>query len=106
MLKLSTNKKLNAVLNAIYDDLSEMGVDEIRRYKKDFPREADYNIAQHGNALVYYNDIYKMYRDAGYKSTDKYSPARIWETYKRQVGYIARQILIHENNRVRMNADN
>ena len=40
--------------------------------------------------LIYYCDIRTMYERAGYKSIVKWSDERIWETYKRQVGYIAR----------------
>lgn len=90
IIKFSKNKKLNAVLTAIYDALQDLGKDEIKRYKTKFPHESDYNIAQYGNLLIYYNDIRQLYKDAGYKSLDKFSNDKLWETYKRQVGYIAR----------------
>lgn len=92
-IKFSKNKKLNGVLNEIADELLELGINEIIRYKNEFKNESDYNIAQYGNLLVYYDDIYGLYREYGYKTTDKYSTERIWELYKRQVGYVARKII-------------
>ena len=93
MMKFSVNPKLNKVLNSIAEDLKTMGLDEVKRYYNEFKRESDYNIAQYGNLLVYYDDIYKFYRNCGYKSTDKFSPEKIWETYKRQVGFVTRELL-------------
>ena len=90
MLKLSRNKKLNSVLNVIYEDLQEVGLETIQHYKNEFKNVSDYNIAQYGNMLVWLSDIRKMYRDCGYKSMEKWSDKKIWDTYKRQVGYIAR----------------
>ena len=90
-IKFSKNKKLNTVLQAIYDDLTEnLGSDEVKRYKNKFKNEIDFNIAQYGNLLCYYNDIRQFYKNAGYKSLDKLSDGKIWNIYKRQVGYVAR----------------
>ena len=89
-IKFSKNAKLNEALSAIYEDLQEMGANEVKRYKQEFKREIDFNLAQYGNLLCYYSDIYKFYRACGYKSTDKLSTDKLWELYKRQVGYIAR----------------
>lgn len=90
MLKLSRNAKLNSVLNVIYEDLQELGLEEVKRYKQEFRGLSDFNLVEYGNLLVYYYDIRKMYRECGYKSMDKWSDQKIWDTYKRQVGYIAR----------------
>ena len=99
-MKYSKNKKLNTVLTAIendilykYDHDKKAMYEELARYKQEFPRETDYNFAQYGNLLCYYDQIYKFYRAAGYKSTEKFSIDKIWEIYKRQVGYIIREIL-------------
>lgn len=89
-IKFSKNKKLNTVLQSIYDDLAELGTDEVRRYKNKFKNEIDFNIAQYGNLLCYYNDIRQFYKNASYKSIDKFSNDKIWNIYKRQVGYVAR----------------
>lgn len=93
MKKFSKNVKLNTVLMGIYEDLKELGIDEVKRYREEFKHETDYNIAQYGNLLIYYADIKEFYKNAGYKSIEKMSDSKIWETYKRQVGYVARILL-------------
>ena len=104
MKKYSKNKKLNKVLTEIeYDIIYNLGISDLRRYIKAYPNEIDFNIAQYGNLLVYYHDIYTFYASCGYKATSKFSADKIWETYKRQVGYVARDLyrrtindIIHE----------
>lgn len=93
MNKYSKNNKLNKLLTEIENQLLEFGIDEVKRYMKEFHCEKDYNIVQYGNLLVYFADIYKLYADCGYKSTSRFSTNKIWETYKRQVGYIARGLV-------------
>lgn len=93
MKKYSKNKKLESVLSRIENQLLELGLDEVKHYKKSFPNEIDYNIAQYGCLLVYYSDVKKMYRDCGYKSLEKMSDEKVWKIYKRQVGYVARQLI-------------
>ena len=73
MKKYSKNKKLNDVLTRIENQLLELGLDEVKHYKKSFPNEIDYNIAQYGSVLVYYSDVKQMYKDCGYKSLEKMS---------------------------------
>lgn len=94
-MKYSKNVKLNKVLNQIENDLRYFEISKIARYMKDFPYEPDYNIVQYGNMLIYYWDIRKMYIEAGYKSFggNRISDNKMWEIYKRQVGYVARQIM-------------
>lgn len=92
MKKLSKNKKLNSVLNTIYEDLQELGIDEIKRYKKEFPREKDYNIAQYGNMLIYFDDVREMYNKAGYKTIKRLSNEKVWQIYLHQVRYVANLI--------------
>ena len=94
-MKYSKNVKLNTVLNQIEENLLQFGKDEIKRYMKEYPNEPDYNIAQYGNMLIYYWEIRKMYIKAGYKSfcDNRISDNKMWEIYKRQVGYVARQIM-------------
>lgn len=96
-LEFSPNRKLNGVLSEIRDDLlysmgdnPDEAKSEILRYKREFPRMSDYNIVQYGNLLVYYDDIRDFYRKHGYKSMDKLSNDALWETYKRQVGWVVR----------------
>lgn len=98
MEKYSKNKKLNGVLNEIRSDLLSMcGTEdesrrEIARYKREFPREVDFNIARYGNLLIYYNQVRSMYEKHGYLSTAKMSDQKLWQTYMRQVGYVARNL--------------
>lgn len=94
-MKYSKNVKLDNVLNQIENQLTYLELPEIARYMKDFPNEPDYNLAQYGNMLVYYWEIRKMYINAGYKSfmDNRISDNKMWEIYKRQVGYVARQII-------------
>ena len=94
-MKYSKNVKLDNVLNQIENQLTYLELPEIARYMKDFPNEPDYNLAQYGNMLVYYWEIRKMYINAGYKSfmDNRISDNKMWEIYKRQVGYVARQIM-------------
>lgn len=90
MNKYSKNVKLNNALMGIENDLLEVGIDEVKRYYNEFKYESDYNIVQYGNLLIWYNEIYDFYRSCGYKSTDKMTTDKIWDLYKRQVGYVVR----------------
>lgn len=94
-MKYSKNVKLDNVLNQIENQMNWLELPEIARYMKDFPNEPDYNLAQYGNMLVYYWEIRKMYINAGYKTfeNNRISDNKMWEIYKRQVGYVARQIM-------------
>ena len=104
MNKYSRNNKLNAVLTDIENQLLSISdteadsLEEVRHYMLNFRTESDYNLAQYGNLLVYYGDVYDMYRQAGYKTTDKMTEEQIWKTYRRQVGYVARLIVYIDNH--------
>ena len=91
----SKNVKLNTVLNQIEEHLNYLELSEIAHYMKEFPNEPDYNIAQYGNMLIYYQDIRKMYISAGYKSFmgNRISDTSMWNIYKSQVGYVARELM-------------
>lgn len=93
MKNFSKNKKLNGVLNDILESLQEMDIEEVARYYKEFNNEIDYNIAQFGNLLIYYADVKELYRRNGYTSLDKMSDHKVWDIYKRQVGYVARTLI-------------
>lgn len=90
--KYSKNKKLEKVLSTIELQLEYNNVN-IVDYYNNFKNELDYNIAQYGNLLIYYQDVKKMYRDCGYVSLDKMSDQKVWEIYKRQVGYVVRELM-------------
>ena len=99
--KFSKNHKLNAVLTAIYNSLCDrLGESEIKRYKEEYPREKDFNIVEYGNLLISHYDIRQLYRECGYRSLERYSDTKIWDTYKKQVGYIARHYFPTSTKRV------
>lgn len=85
MEKFSKNVKLNKVLNYIFEELQELGIEEVLRYKKEFPNVVDFNLYQYGNLTIYNYDIEQIYKNAGYISKFDYVDA-----YKRQVGYLVR----------------
>lgn len=95
MKNFSKNKKLNGVLNDIYQSLEELGLEEVKRYHDEFKLQGikDYNIVEYGNLLIYYDDIRDLYKKNGYKTINKMSDERVWATYKSQVGYLVRFML-------------
>ena len=99
MKKYSVNPKLNKCLNGIEAALLSMldtkaeSLEQIRAYVREYGREPDCNIAQHGNMLYTYAGIRDFYRNCGYKSMDNMSDDRLWATYLHQVGYVARQLV-------------
>lgn len=100
-MKWSVNKKLNAALQGIEDDLLEIldtkeeSLRQVERYVKDFPREPDCNLVNYGNLLIYYANIREFYISCGYsyENINRKSDNEIWETYRKQVGYVAREII-------------
>lgn len=98
MTKYSINPKLNKCLNGIETSLLSMldtkaeSLEQIRAYVREYGREPDCNIAQHGNVLYTYAGIRDFYRNCGYKTTEKMSNEKLWATYLHQVGYVARQL--------------
>lgn len=91
MEKFSKNKKLNKVLNIIYDEVMEIGIDNVKRYYNEFKGFKDYNIFSYGNVRVYYDDIRELYKE--YKSLSNASDNKLENIYKRQIGYITRYII-------------
>lgn len=93
--------------DSIKEDLLEMcdskkeSLDEIRRYYRTFPTEPDYNIAQYGKLLVYYEQVRNFYDQCGYNTygfnLGQYSDDAIWELYKIQVGIAVREIVKEYN---------
>lgn len=96
-IKFSKNAKLNKVLNAIYVDLLQMrdteveSIQEIKHYKKNFPKETDFNLYQYGGLLIYNGDIVNLYSE--YKSLKNVSIDKLISIYKRQIRYVANYIL-------------
>lgn len=94
-MKYSKNKKLNTVLNRIENDLKDFDLSEIALYMQEYPNEPDYNIVDYANMLIYYWEVRQMYIKAGYKSFEdnRISDSKMWKIYKRQVGYVARELM-------------
>ena len=98
MNKYSKNAKLNNLLLNIegqllsIQDTPEESLNEIKSYACSFNSEIDYNLAQYGNLLVYYSEVREFYTKMGYKF-DKYSDLKVWEIYKKQVGFVANQLI-------------
>lgn len=94
-LKFSKNEKLNHVLSEIYDYMTDIDINELKRYKNEFPKELDYNLYQYGLLLIGDNEIRDLYKN--YASLKRASMIKIIEIYKRQIRYITNLILSHEN---------
>lgn len=100
--RYSINPKLNALLQGIEDDLMSMEdtpevcINEMKRYKREFPHEPDYNLAQYGRLLVSAYQVRQFSQSCGY-APDKRSDDKVWLTYLQQVGAVVRTIL--KNNK-------
>lgn len=94
MIKISKNPKTNYLLNEILLQIKEMEnyKEEIKRYKKEFPFEIDYNIVKYGNLLIYYSDVIELFKHCGYK---KMSENKAWNLYQIYVRRIVDYILKH-----------
>lgn len=61
---------INALVKAIKDYIledenKEEVINELRRYKREFPSVLDYNWYKYGNILPYYSQIAEFYRKNG-----------------------------------------
>jgi hypothetical protein len=74
-------------------DTKEESLSEIKRYMEHFPHESDFNIVQYGKLLVYYDQLREFYHDCGCKSMEDKSDDEVWETYKKNVGNVANQLI-------------
>lgn len=62
-------KLIKAIIDYILDDENkEEVVNELRRYKRDFPNESDYNYYRYGNILPYYSQIREFYEKNGVRA--------------------------------------
>ncbi len=62
-------KLVKAIIDYILEDEDkEEVVNELRRYKKEFPRQSDYNYYRYGNILPYYCQIREFYEKNGVKA--------------------------------------
>lgn len=97
----SNNKKTEAYLTGIQKqllsihDTPEESMSEILNYMEKFPDEIDFNLAAYGNMLIYYDDVRDFMRECGYAEStiNRMSNDQIWEAYRRNVGYVARELV-------------
>lgn len=90
--KKKRNKNFK-VLSAIENDLYRFGIDEVNHYASMFPNEVDFNIAQYGNLIIYYDDVREFYMKNGFIDARKLSDYELWDLYKYSVGLVARTML-------------
>lgn len=96
-VRWSRNPKLEKLMLAVEAQLNELGIENVILYYETFSKNwksnTDYNIAQYGNVLNYYDDVRDLYRECGYKWAETASDMKLWESYKRCVGYVARELV-------------
>lgn len=64
------SKLVKAIVDYILEDEDKDAmVSELRRYKRDFPYESDYNYYKYGNILPYYSQIREFYEKNGVKAS-------------------------------------
>lgn len=101
-IRWSRNPKLEKLMLAVEAQLNELGIEEVCNYVENFDWKSypDYNIVQYGNVLIYYDDIRNLYRECGYKWAETASDLKLWESYKRCVGFVAQELVkeFHELN--------
>lgn len=63
---MQNNELVKAIKSCILEDVEkEEVIAELKRYKRNFESELDYNWYQHGNILPFYAQIRDLYRDIG-----------------------------------------
>lgn len=64
------SKLVKAIIDYILEDEDKASmVNELRRYKRDFPMESDYNYYKYGNILPYYSQIREFYEKNGVRAS-------------------------------------
>lgn len=89
---MGNNKKLREEIKR--ELIEDLGLEEVKHYFEEpsFKRESDYNIVQYGNLLIYYDDVRDLFKECGY-AVKWYSDDKLWESYKRLVGSITRELM-------------
>ena len=86
-------EKRKKLYNEIKEELNySLDINEIKRYKKTFYNEPDYNIAQYGNLLISYYEVRELYNTVGLDTTNL-DDDKVWENYKKDVGIVVRKII-------------
>lgn len=84
----------DSIIDSIIDCVGDANlvVSELKRYKRDFPLEADYNFYRFGNLFVYHEQIREFYLSCGYKKLPQ-SNLKLERDYMRDVRRVINQIL-------------
>ena len=101
----SKNRKLNELCNDIYDYILDKNVDcdnsyadvieELKRYKRDYPEKVDYNYLDNGNLFCYADNAKKLLEARGYK-TNRMNQQQMWDKFRPIVRTVIDFILDHE----------
>lgn len=71
MDKRARKKLVDAIAKYILEDENKEDViAELKRYKREFRTEPDYNYYRYGNILPYYSQIRDFYREHGFKGNE------------------------------------
>lgn len=85
--------KKSKLIAEVFEQLQNMGKDEIMHYVREFKNEIDYNIVQYGNLLIYYADIRELLEYCEYK-VQNYTDEQIWNYYKHIVREVVNKFFI------------
>ena len=102
--RICTNAKRNRLLNDLFSDIIDKMtnydeddelLEDLRRYKANFPNEIDYNYAQYGNLSIYFDDVREQFEKFGY-NTKRINNDTIWKMYLYAVREVIEFILDKE----------
>ena len=96
MNKYATEDKLNNALLEIEKQLKEKGNEELNRWYNEFNIQPDYNLVEYGTMLFELKEIQGMYIKAGFVACEVTQDIKLWEMYRRHVGYVTRALLEKE----------
>ena len=94
MIRMRTDEKLlTAVKSYILEDVDnpEEVINELKRYKREFHNEKEYNWYKYGNILPYYSQIRDFYEEHGILAPD--SNSVLQEHFEYHVGKAIDSIL-------------
>ena len=77
------------------DEDREQVINELRRYKREFPNVLDYNWYKYGNILPYYSQIAEFYRKNGLQPND--DTDMLQKHFEGHIRYAIDEILAEED---------
>ena len=78
-----------------YDNSYAELLEDLKRYKRDYPDKVDYNYLDDGNLFCYLDEAQKCLEANGYK-TNKMSQHQMWDKFRPIVRTVIDFILEHE----------